>query len=195
MIIDDCHFAYLRLQRGALDELSHDRAAWHEAYEKSLADDFLTMAPYLPATCRSVLDVGSGLGGIDIVLDRFYGGLSVRLIDGEDDAPKMVKHGQTFNRMDVARDFHVRNGSLDAAALMDEPRQFDLILSLQSWCFHFAPDAYLALVAKRAKPEAALIIDVRADKPEWRRQLCGAFEFVDYALIKPKFERLIFRAR
>ena len=68
MIVEDSHFAYLKLQKGALHGLADDRAAWLAAYQQSLVEDLASMAPYLPETCRNVLDVGSGLGGIDVLL-------------------------------------------------------------------------------------------------------------------------------
>lgn len=202
MIVDDNHFAYLSLQRGALADLAGDRAAWSAAYAQSLQDDLASMAAHLPARCRTLLDVGSGLGGIDVLLNRHYGGaVHVRLLDGLDDPAVVKLHRKTYNSMAVAADFLGRNGvdylgcysTACAGAPADGPA-CDLIVSLQAWCFHFAPEAYLGFVQRRCRPGTVLILDVRADKPLWRMQLAEAFREVACARAARKYNRLVFHA-
>lgn len=200
MIVDDNHFAYLKLQRGALDHLAGDRAAWRVAYQDSLTADLETMLPHLPEHCGNVLDVGSGLGGIDVLIDRQYGGdVYVSLMDGIDDPPELKFHNCTYNDMKVARDFLTRNGVVRCGYYSTPPRgavEFDLIVSLQSWCFHYGPSAYLSFVRQCCHPETVLILDVRTDKPHWREELVDAFGAeVAVALSRPKFERLVFHAK
>lgn len=201
MIVEDSHFEYLKLQRGRISSLSGDRKAWCEAYEKSLDDDMASMASHLPERCRSVLDIGSGLGGIDVRLNRHYGGgVHVRLLDGTEDEPVVSLHNTTYNSMQVAADFLLKNGveyfacysARNAVSAPPDGSTYDLVVSLQSWCFHYAPDLYLPFVKARCKPGTVLILDVRADKPMWREQLRAAFTEVGYALIRRKFNRLVF---
>jgi len=208
MIVDDSHFEYLKLQKGALHALIGDRAAWLASYEQSLAEDMASLAPYLPAACRNVLDVGSGLGGIDVLLDRHYGGLQVRLLDGVDDPAVMTFHNRTYNDMVIAGDFQHRNGVEKFGYYSTPPKgpvDFDLIISLGSWCFHYGPSAYLAFVQKCChgpvddanaaggkRAGTVLILDVRADKPLWRQELREAFREVGVARAARKFNRLVF---
>jgi hypothetical protein len=63
-----------------------------------------------------VLDVGSGLGGIDVLLNRHYlatagNPLEVALLDGIDDMPEVSFHDRTYNDMAVAIDFWSRTAS------------------------------------------------------------------------------------
>lgn len=192
MIVDDNHFAYLKLQRGAIADLAGNRAAWQAAYERSLRDDLNSMAHFLPEHCSSVLDVGSGLGGINAKLALRYGAdLEVNLLDGWSDPPVMKAHNQTFNDMVVAADFLQRNG---VQHIMSGQRPVDLIISLQAWCFHFAPALYLPFVKACCRRETVLILDVRKDKPEWRRDLEREFVQFGWALDSLKFDRLVFHA-
>lgn len=192
MIVDDSHFAYLKLQRGAIADLAGDRAAWQAAYERSLRDDLNSMAHFLPEHCSSVLDVGSGLGGINAKLALRYGAdLEVNLLDGCSDPPVMKAHNQTFNDMLVAADFLQRNG---VQHIVGGQRPVDLIISLQAWCFHFAPALYLAFVKACCRQQTVLILDVRKDKPEWRRDLEREFVQIGWALDRLKFDRLVYRA-
>lgn len=203
MIVDDSHFAYLALQKGSLDHLKDDRAAWLAAYEASLEFDLATMMPFLPHKCASILDIGSGLGGIDVMLNRHYGGgLKVRLLDGVDDPPEMRLHRKTFNDMRVAEDFQNRNGVLDfgfyspaaAAANMPSPIKFDLIISLGSWGFHYAPKIYMHFVRQVSHGNnggTVLIADLRNGKPHWCEQI-RYFDRKAVALSRPKFERVVY---
>jgi SAM-dependent methyltransferase len=198
MIVDDRHFEYLKLQRGGLDAIAHDRAAWLRAYRLSLEDDLASMAPHLPERCRNVLDVGSGLGGIDVLLARKFPGLYVSLMDGVDDPPVMHFHNRTYNDMKVACDFQKKNGVEKVGYYSTPPIGsvgFDLIISIASWCFHYGPSAYLAFVRRCCHPKTVLILDVRADQPLWRLELRGAFNEVGCALAKRKFNRLVFHVR
>lgn len=199
LIVEDHHFAYLRLQKGALSELTHDRAVWHAAYERVLTDDYAGIHPYLPATCSAVLDVGGGLGGIDALLVRKFGAdCEVCILDGEQDPPVMNRHCQTFNDMGVAADFLARNGvhkfSYRTPVDLGAPRPFDLVISLGSWCFHYEPKAYLGFVRACCRPGTVIILDVRKQKTEWMRQLKSTWQWVAVIHITHKRDRMVFRA-
>lgn len=204
--VRDEHFPYLFLQKGELDYLKGDRVAWQAAYERSLEDDFASIKRYLPEQCGSVLDIGGGLGGIDILLARCYPGLQVRILDGEADAPKLILHDQTFNHMEATRSFLEANGVTDfgyyTPAKLLPLRPFDLIISLRSWCFHYSPRTYLEFVRCCCGPNTRLIIDVRNGRADWMQQL--PFEMVRLnslpgsplnsgrAVVGLKFTRMVF---
>jgi SAM-dependent methyltransferase len=199
MIVEDSHFEYLRLQKGSLDKASHDRAAWHLAYEQALTKDYAGIHPFLPPSCSSILDVGGGLGGVDALLVKKYGGdCEVCILDGESDPPKMNLHRETFNDMAVARDFLGKNGvsnfSYYAPPRLGEPRPFDLIVSLGSWCFHYEPKTYLGFVRACCRPGTVIILDVRKQKEEWIRQLKSTWQWVGVVHIALKRDRMVFRA-
>ena len=196
LIIDDAHFAYLAVQRGKESDLRGDRAAWQEAFETSLYHTIGTMYAHLPERCATVLDVGSGLGGINILLARLYPDLAVTLLDGESDPPVVELHRKTFNDMHVAKDFLARNGVSRFnyfTPALGEPRAFDLIISCGSWCFHYEPAVYLDFVKACCRPGTVLILDVRRGKPEWRRDLECALGPASVVHSAEKFERLVFR--
>lgn len=133
--VEESHFEYLQLQKGRLDPLKSMPGQWAQAYRRDLVRTYEEIKPYLPAPCWGILDIGSGLGGIDVLLHRHYqaenvcycgeygGGVHTRsalcapargpyinLLDGEDDPPEMHLHRETFNSMKVAKDFQVKNG-------------------------------------------------------------------------------------
>jgi hypothetical protein len=207
--VRDEHFEYLRLQKGSLDELSDDRPAWQAAYEADLAQTFDAVRPFLPDTCWGLLDIGSGLGGIDILIGRHYaakhrgpnsGWPFVHLLDGIEDRAEMIRHRHTFNDMRVAKDFQVRNGlpserfGYFGTREQLYTRPYDLVVSFGSWCFHYEPQVYLPrlLAGGGLHDDTVLILDVRATKPEWVAELDRTFKRVAVIATRPKWLRMVY---
>lgn len=197
-VIDDSHFAYLAIQKGRLDGLRHDRAAWEIAYSEALVACFASIEKFLPGKVSSILDVGSGLGGIDILLDRHFGGdVRLCLLDGLDDPPVMQSHAQTFSNSRVAADFLRKNGVAGDIVYIPpgvgEPVRCELVVSFGSWCFHYPPEHYLEFVDDCCVWGTILILDVRKDRPAWRRALEARFRPIGVALHSKKFARTVWR--
>jgi SAM-dependent methyltransferase len=168
-------YSYLVTQRGALDDMKADPRIWCEKYTEVLFSEFRSIEPFLPKVCRRVLDVGSGLGGINILLNEHYGGdLSVTLLDGVDDSPDCEKHASTFNDMGVARQFLALNGvsKMTYIDANDAHRfatgTYDLIVSFKSWCFHTPPELHLPLVLQACRPGTRIIVDMRGGQRAMR---------------------------
>lgn len=191
--VGDDHFEYLRIQKGSLDKFAHDRERWHAMYEADLARTFEEIRPFLPPVCWGFIDIGAGLGGIDVLIRRHYeaadGGVFgaehgcpyVHLLDGIDDPPVMNLHRQTFSNRAVARDFQLKNG-LPAERFRyfgpGEPLQskpFDLVVSFGSWCFHYPPAVYLPELMRGGgvQKDCVVIVDLRRGRG-WDRQLWDA---------------------
>lgn len=203
--VNDEQFEYLRWQKGSLFELSQDRERWQAAYEHELRQTYFEIRKYLPDPCWGVLDIGSGLGGIDVLLTRHYADSPpyIHLLDGEQDSPRMRLHRQTFNNMKVARAFQIANGvrtdrfSYFTTGASNLPRPYDLVLSLGSWCFHYPPDTYLPLLLSGGglHMDSVLIVDVRRTKPEYEQQLAQSLERVDVIRSERKYTRSVYRRK
>lgn len=197
-------FPYLAVQRGGISDLISDRPKWNEAYMDSLWRDFDHLEPHLPAKCDALLDVGGGMSGISILLSRYYAQRQVHkphvyVLDGDEDAPVVVRHARTFNNHKVGRRFLQSNGVVDFTGItpaceVRPPPGCDLIISLQSWCFHYNPETYLEYVLLCARRSCRLIIDVRKDYKTWRRILNDAFTFKEVLHEGAKSERCLFSA-
>lgn len=165
-------FPYLVLQRGALDDMKGDPQTWCAKYIDVLCTEFEHLQGVLPEKCNSILDVGSGLGGIDAMLNDHYGGeCQVTLVDGVDDPPEVTSHSVTFNNMKVAHQFLALNGvrRFDFIDANDPKRKatrkYDLIVSFKSWCFHIEPQRHLDLVLSACEPgHTMLIVDIRGGR-------------------------------
>lgn len=197
MIISDEAFEYLKWQAGDIYDLHTDRAKWQAAYEAKLEAQFENIAPWLPQNCRlHVLDIGSGLGGIDAVLNSLVpGGIYPYLMDGFEGDPQPVFSDTPHNDMNVAKRFLRENGVpvCKTISVRDpQPIGFNLVISFAAWCFHIQPLAYFDYVALCCMPGSVVILDVRRNRPEWDLQL--ASRFVEVAVIHeaPKFQRKVF---
>jgi SAM-dependent methyltransferase len=203
LVVSDEQFQYLRLQKGSLWHLCHDREHWLAAYEQDLSRTYLEIQQHLPVTCWGLLDIGSGLGGVDVLLSRHYGGDPpfVHLLDGEHDAAEMHLHRETFNDMRVAREFLITNGvradrfAYFTTAAENLPRPYDLVISLGSWCFHYPPEVYLPLLLSGGglHRDSVLIIDVRNRRPEYERALDRVLERTAVIRCEKKFTRAVYR--
>jgi hypothetical protein len=201
--VADQAFEYLKLQKGGLDQFSHDRKRWENAYRIALLTDYVQIKPHLPKTARYVLDIGSGLGGIDILLHRHYDGACLPvLMDGYSDQPVMELHRKTFSNFHVAELFHADNGvgriiGIDAnrRPLQVLPAPMPLVISLGSWCFHYPVDLYLDYVVQNTERGSVIIVDVRKDKPQWRSQLSERFELKAVVHVAPKRDRIVYHVR
>lgn len=174
-------FDYLAVQVGNLDGLKQVRHVWEAAYERDLAGRMDNILPYLPGEARSILDIGSGLGGIDVLLYRWYDkDVHLTLLDGGAFAPTVTKHNVPFNSKKIALDFLEDNGVRDRHAHFMEhdntkPQPFDLIVSFRAWCFHIQPSVYLDFALKCCHEKTRLILDIRKD-PFWRAEIGDHFE-------------------
>jgi hypothetical protein len=171
MIIEPNHFEYLVIQRGEVSEHRQNFKKWKDAYERSLMEIFSSIHPCLPAGARSVLDIGGGLGGIDLHLVGHYGaGFEVCILDGMEDPPKVEWHHKTFNHAGVTTDFHVKNGNKKITVCFPKPfvpKKFDLIVSFAAYCFHIIPSDYFDVVRESMHENTVLIFDVRRTKRDW----------------------------
>lgn len=198
MNISPEHFRYLVIQRGEVSDQRHDFTVWKAAYEKSLLDIYSTIHPILPEHCKNVLDIGSGLGGIDLLLARRYRGLEITLLDGLDCPADVHSHHEPFSNARVAQDFHRKNGS-DAVTCCfpapDPTQKFDLIISFAAYCFHILPCDYMDVMKRAMHEDTVVVLDVRRTRPDWLEQVVSAFGKPIVLKQEKKYVRLAFGCR
>jgi SAM-dependent methyltransferase len=205
--ISNTAFKYLHVQRGEIsDALENGRSHWNDAYNHSIADIMKSIRPALPPVVNTVLDVGSGMGGLNIMLDRFYHKKeNVRprfwLLDGIGDDPVAVRYPDTFSNFRIAKRFLMDNGLGMSQVNHIHPRQdnfgqtFDLIVSWASWCFHYPPDMYLDRVLASCHDETILILDVRTYNIRWLQTLLEFFDIIGTVYNSRKLVRHVFKKR
>lgn len=195
MIIEPKHFEYLVIQHGRVSDERHSFAKWKAAYLASLDSIFESFRSVLPERVGSMLDIGSGLGGIDVLLSRHYDHPRIYLLDGLDDPPEVKSHHKTFSDSNVMLDFQRKNGTLYPCHTDVVPgTKLDLVVSFSAFAFHIPPTTYIDDLKASTHDKTRLIFDVRRTKEEWLAQLIHAFGVPTVLLRENKSVRVAFRA-
>lgn len=147
-----------------------------ELFSLEMEKEYEEMRPYLPGEAKAILDIGCGIGGIDVFLYRHYEkqNPALYLLD-KTEMPKKVYYGHRekasfYNSLSIAKDFLRENGVPEERILTQEVGEdnrieftgpFDLVVSLISWGFHYPVSVYLEQVYANLVPGGVLVMDVR----------------------------------
>lgn len=200
MIIEKKHFEYLVIQRGEVAHERDDFERWKAAYEASLEAIIQSIASVLPDRCEHIIDIGSGLGGIDILLAaRYIPQPVVTLIDGLNDPPRVDWSFKTFSNAEVALDYQKKNGTkypcyFAPGEWPQHTKKADLIVSFVAYGFHFAPNDYIDDVKRSMHAKTVLVLDIRQTRKDWLEDLVRAFGIPKVLERGKKHVRLAFNA-
>ena len=167
-------------------------------YGRELAATFAGIAAHLPGTARRVLDIGSGMAGIDVFLSRRYPGAEIHLLDkqgvssrinaGYNDSAEKFAH---YNDFMLAQELLRQNGVQNTIVCHDMRRDpfpdmdFDIVVSLLSWGFHYPIETY----APRCT--GTLVADVRRGTDGL--QALGTMGSVSVVHEAEKYQRVVVR--
>jgi len=141
-----------------------------------LADVILKLAP---ENTRSILDIGCGLGLVDLVLyRRINPSPDVYLLDKNNEHKSLSPVRGGYNQrfiftadLDLTRDIFAQNGTAteqvhyidtENNAIASLPK-IDLILSITSWGFHYPIETYWEGVREIVHDKSVLFIDLRKE--------------------------------
>ncbi len=139
-------------------------------FEVEMENEYDTIRAHLPGKINNVIDIGCGIGGIDVFLSKNHGRPSIYMLDydKEDTAIHygLQKEGSKYNSLEATREFldanYVYNYKLcDAAKGWPAGVKFDLIISLLSCGYHYPLEKYLPNILADMTADGILIIDVR----------------------------------
>lgn len=152
------------------------RRAIESSYSRMIHADFEMIRPHLQPQASHILDIGCGIGGLDVLLFRHYQdcpGLRIDLLD-RTDPHTIPRYGflqgmEFYNALEASSAVLRWNGvpaeafrSLDAGVAGVFPRgPLDLVISIASWGFHFPLSTYLEQVERALAPGGRLILDLR----------------------------------
>ncbi len=163
-------------ERAVRMEARSKRDEIKQAYASDIRSEFETIREFLPDACKSILDIGCGIAGIDVFLyhhyrrsvDHFY------LLDKtrtEDTVFYGFKQqGAFYNSLEIAKKvLHLNDIAEDHIELLEATEnneinvhgKVDLILSLISWGFHYPVSVYLTRAHEILSDDGRLVLDVR----------------------------------
>lgn len=141
-----------------------------EDYEARITRDFETIEPWLPAKVSSVLDIGCGLAGVNVLIANWCSGAckKINLLDGDGTAHRKVGFvANTKAWSDVNRGAEVVRanlpGTVKVAAFTTAEKKIpcDLLISLKSWAHHYSAQTYMALAVASLRKKGRMILDIR----------------------------------
>lgn len=172
-------------------------------YQRDLEAEYRSLVAGLPATADDVLDIGCGLAGIDLFLYRHYGSrVHLHLLDRDGISDTYYHfHDQAafYNSLATALALLEDNGVAPEHIHTYEvtrdgfpaARQFQLILSIISWGFHYPISTYADEVRAALATGGTLIVDIRRGT-SGRAELEAALDTTAVCLKQDrKYERLM----
>ena len=144
-----------------------------EAYEKDMQDEYDEIKNFLPVKVNNILDIGCGLGGIDVFLNLHYNAQKPRFYCQDKTKTDTVFYGFNktaafYNSLENTKQFLQLNGiqninilEADSTYKISTDEKFDLIISLIAWGYHFPVDTYLDEVYLHLNNNGHLIMDIR----------------------------------
>jgi hypothetical protein len=144
--------------------------AWIGNYGRDIGHAFGTFRRLLPETAARILDIGSGMAGIDVHLAHCYPDAEIHLLDKQG-VSKVINCGFNpsadqfahYNDFDAAIELLRENGVRNRIVCHDMNRDpfpsgpFDVVVSLLSWGFHYPISAY------QPNCTGLMVVDVRND--------------------------------
>lgn len=144
------------------------------SYIEDMNSEFNICHKYLGLLdCKNILDIGCGIAGIDVLL---YKGLlsnpSLFLLDKSEEKKiyyRFREEGAFYNSLNITKEVLISNGIPENKIYILEANNFripfstdfDLIISLLSWGFHYPISTYLESVYSKMIEGGILIVDIR----------------------------------
>ena len=193
---DGCEH-YIKQHRTRLNVVSDPK----DEYILDTWDDYLSIQEYLPESINSVLDIGCGLGLLDVFLFKIHAKPTINLLDGTGDEGN--NKFMYYDKCDIYNDMKMTirmmecNG-VDSFSLYNPyyngKIESDVIISLYSWCFHYPVNTYLELVSKSLVKDGIMIVEVKRGNGD-REILEKEFDLIDVVQENKHSDRCIFGKR
>lgn len=139
--------------------------------ERLFESEFNSINEYLPQNVKNIIDVGCGLGIIDIFLNRFYKkNLNFYLLD-KNKIDKKIKYGfsedyESYNDLEETRNLLLNNdlnestiNIIDVDKKIEIKEKIDLVISLKSMGYHYPFENYIKLFSNCCTKQTTFIFD------------------------------------
>ena len=135
-------------------------------------NEFNELKKYLPNKALNILDIGAGLGVINLYLNEHYKkSVNFTLIDKNFIEKKVYygfnDKGQAYNNFKITEDFltsnnldHKKLSILDADTNFSSILQYDLVISLISMGYHYPVSQYFSFFKTNTHKKTKFIFDI-----------------------------------
>ena len=131
-----------------------------------------TFKDFLPNHAKNIMDIGCGLGIINILLNKFYNDKTSFYLLDKNRIDKKIKYGfssnyESYNDLNETKRILLENNiSENRLFLFDVEKEIsidakiDLVISLKSMGYHYPFETYLNLFKKNCNKNTTFIFDV-----------------------------------
>ena len=134
-----------------------------------------TFKDYLPKTAQNIMDIGCGLGIINILLNKFYNDNPCFYLLDKNRIDKKIKYGfssnyESYNDLRETKRILTENNITDSRLFLYNVEKdylindkIDLVISLKSMGYHYPFETYYNLFKKNCNKNTTFIFDVSED--------------------------------
>ena len=140
--------------------------------EELFLKEIETFRNFLPKSVKNIMDIGCGLGIINIHLNQIYENKPNFFLLDKNKIDKKIKYGfssnyESYNDLKETKNLLLDNNiennfinlfDVEKPIVINE--KIDLIISLKSMGYHYPLEVYLELFRKCSKPSSTFIFDV-----------------------------------
>ena len=138
--------------------------------------EYETIKDFLPKNVSNILDIGCGLGIINIFLNKNYNHNAQFFLIDKDRVDIKIKYGfsenyESYNSLNETKNILLANGLIDEQIILknadkdiDINLKIDFILSLKSMAFHYPLENYLELFSKICSKNTEFIFDISTER-------------------------------
>jgi SAM-dependent methyltransferase len=170
-------------------------------FESKAERDYNTIKDWILPEYRSVLDIGSGLGGVDILIGNETNIRTINIMDGDGTVEKTSSYRDDTSAWcdrKIAWDLISRNVPFECIVKDYPPDSsltipVDLVISLKSWGHHYPVAVYLPLVERSLAPGGRVIMDIRHRRGNGLQYMQDhGFQRIGATYETPKCLRMVF---
>ena len=134
-----------------------------------------TFKEFLPKNVKNIMDIGCGLGIINVLLNKFYNDKTSFYLLDKNRIDKKIKYGfssnyESYNDLNETKQILLENNiSENRLFLFDVEKdiqidsKIDLVISLKSMGYHYPFETYLHLLRECCNENTIFIFDVSVD--------------------------------
>ena len=140
--------------------------------EELFLKEFETFKHFLPNSVNNIMDIGCGLGIINVYLNNFFGKKPIFFLLDKNRIDKKIKYGfssnyESYNDLNETKNILLENDvDISSLYLFDVEKQFqinkkmDLVISLKSMGYHYPINTYIELFRNCCTKDTVFIYDI-----------------------------------